>query len=413
MEHVSQYYDGVMQPILRGANVLYNRKARRHETSVAMHTLEDFQRCPIGTRRLVVIGCTGSGKSTLLNVLNGNHFLQSADDKTKSDYTWRWDGDPVFHASHGCRAVTRVTSYANLSFMGNPERRFVAVDTPGHDDTEGDSLESKASRDTLREQAADLHNKLKALDEVHTILVLHDQVSSNRLNPATYAILQMIDEKFGDGVWDNVVVAYSQCNSHAAAGWRTDIDAKRTALQKEIRRKIPGCEVDVPVITLGGGYPEGDYVARAEGGGDFEALWGIMSRAHPLSTAGLKPFEGAHWRQFELVVKRRDDAVARADAALGYAVVLVKFAILAMLLFWRSALLPTWLSVIFLNVPSTLLDEVLLVGGMVTLVGPSKCWYSAILCYEQHLATRLEGWGFPACGNGGTRDETFEAHADG
>ena len=393
MDQLSGTYDSAVQQVLHGARALYDRKARRHETSVAMHTLEDFRRCPLEPPRLVVIGCTGAGKSTLLNALDGNRFLQSAAEG-EGGYRWRWEHEPVFDARHGCRAVTRVTSYANLAFGGDPKRRFVAVDTPGHDDTEGDRLESQASRDALREQAADLHNKLKALGSIHTILVLHDQVSSNRLNPATYAILQMIDEKFGAQVWDHVAVAYSQCNPHSASGWRTDIDAKRAALQAEIRRKIPSCEVDVPVLTLGGGYPEQDYVAQAEGEGEFEPLWELLSRASPLSTAELRPFEGAQWRQFELLVKRKDDAVARADAAAGYVVVLLKFALMLMLLFWRSAVLPTWLSVLFLNVPSTLLDEALLLGGMVLLVGPSRCWYSAVLCYEHHVAPHVEEWGF-------------------
>lgn len=384
-----------MQQVLHGAKIVYNQKARRHDVSVPFNTLEDFQRCPLEPHRLVVIGCTGAGKSTLLNVLDGNRFLQSTEE-AKDGYRWWWENEPVFHASHGCRAVTKLTSYANMQFMGDAERPFVAVDTPGHDDTEGDRLESQESRDTLREQAADLHNKLKALDKVHTILVLHDNIISNRLNPATYAILQMVDEKFGGGdgnsVWDHVVVAYSQCNYHSSASWKTDIDAKRKALQEEIKRKIPNCKVDVPVLTLGGGYPEEDYVARAEGGDEFEELWDILSKAEPLSTAELRPFEGAQWRQFEMIVKRKDDAVARADAAAGYILVMLKFALLVMLLFWRTALLPTWLSLLFLNVPSTILDDVLIVGGAVLIAGPSKCWYSLLLFYDHHVSPHVEEW---------------------
>ena len=393
METYGEGYDTLMKHVLHHTTGFYNSKARRHEASVAMHTLEDFQRCPLEPPRLVVIGCTGAGKSTLLNVLDGNLFLQSGGASDAKGYQWRWREEPVFYASHGCRAVTKITSYANLFFMGDPGRPFVAIDTPGHDDTEGERLESKESRDTLREQAADLHNKLKAIGKVHTILVLHDNVVSNRLNPATYAVLQMVDEKFGSTVWDHVVVGYSQCNAHLAEGWMTDIDKKRSELQAEIRRKIPGCEVDVPILTLGGGYPEADYVAQAEGGAEFDELWSILDNAEPLMTDELKPFEGAQWRQFEMLVKRKDDAVARADAAAGYMVVLFKFGVLLMLLFWRSALLSTWLSILFLNVPSTVLDEAIIFGGMVTMIGPSKCWYSLLLCYEQHAAPYLGEWG--------------------
>ena len=49
--------------------------------------------------------------------------------------------------------------------------------------------------------------------------MIHNDVHSNRLNPATYTILKMIGEKFaatGDGhsVWHHVIVGYSKCNAH-------------------------------------------------------------------------------------------------------------------------------------------------------------------------------------------------------
>ena len=52
--------------------------------------------------------------------------------------------------------------------------------------------------------------------KVNAILVLHNDVHSNRLNPATYTILKMVAEKFaaaGDGgdVWKHVVLAYAKC----------------------------------------------------------------------------------------------------------------------------------------------------------------------------------------------------------
>ena len=53
------------------------------------------------------------------------------------------------------------------------------------------AVDSQAARDARGEIAADLHNKLKALGHVHAILVLHNDVVSNRLNPATYQILKV------------------------------------------------------------------------------------------------------------------------------------------------------------------------------------------------------------------------------
>ena len=48
------------------------------------------------------------------------------------------------------------------------------------------------SRDKLGELAADLHNKLKAMERVDAIIVIHNDPISNRLNPATFTILQVL-----------------------------------------------------------------------------------------------------------------------------------------------------------------------------------------------------------------------------
>ena len=67
--------------------------------------------------------------------------------------------------------------------------------------------------------AADLHNKLRALGHIHAIVVIHNDVHSNRLNPATYTILKMVGEKFaaaGDGgaVWNHVVCIHIYISIH-------------------------------------------------------------------------------------------------------------------------------------------------------------------------------------------------------
>lgn len=130
-------------------------------------------------------------------------------------------------------------------------------------------------------------SQLKALGHVHAILVLHNDVLSNRLNPATYQILKMVDEKFskasvcaglhggldahrfaillhenhtmqyvfcvfassvasmfsllapqqaGTSVWEHVIVGYSKCNSHETS-WRSGLEKKRKELCQAIQEK--------------------------------------------------------------------------------------------------------------------------------------------------------------------------------
>lgn len=366
---------------------VFDHEARRTDKNTVFKTIEDFRRCPLGYPRMVVLGCTGAGKSTLLNVLAGNRFVQAA------NFAWRFTDPVLFRATHGCAAVTKAACYAAVDWFGDADRPLVIVDTPGHDDTEGKQLESKQSRDALREQAADLHNKLQALGSVNVILVLHSHVSSNRLNPATYMLLRMVQEKFGSSVWEHVVMGYSQCNQHLEAGWRADLPRKCAELQAEVREQIPECKVNVPVLAIGGGVMEDDYLTQPEFEDDFVRLWELVSITGPIDTSNIRPFEGAHWKQYERVVQRRDEAVARADAAVVYLSVLFKFGAFGLFLMWRSMLLPTWMSVLLMNVPSTIFDELLLAGLLVVLIGPTKFRYSSLFFYEQWISPHVHGMG--------------------
>lgn len=350
----------------------------RAKPNTRMVTTEDFQRCDESLKRVVVLGCTGAGKSTLLNVISGNEILQTDD----GSWVWNNDDDVVFTSAHGCQAVTKTTALAHVDFLGDSDRPLIVVDTPGHNDTEGNEIGDVGSRAVLREQSADLHAKLKALRNVHLVLILHDQIGSNRLNPATYTILKMLDEKFSaaaaDGnIWNHVAVAYSRCNHHDST-WKGDLSSKIGDLCREIRRQIPNCTVDVPVLTLGGGYPLDDPDARAADRRDFEKLWKLIQKAEPISTAELRPFDGADWAQFEEVVQRRDEAVARTAAAMDAFPVAFQIITCVILLMWRDAM-PTSMSLLMFNLPFTIIDEFILVAILICVIGPQKVYYTSEL----------------------------------
>ena len=95
-----------------------------------------------------------------------------------------------------------------------------------------------------------------------------------------------------------------------------------------IRTSFPHCEVDVPVIALGGVTVEG---AQSKEGGtprrsprglerhgaksDFDVLWEILQTVTPLDTQRLQPFDGAAWEQYEAVINERDEVRAQMNAA--------------------------------------------------------------------------------------------------
>merc|ERR1712061_680894 len=118
----------------------------------------------------------------------------------KRCYSWS-DGEDVlvFHTTSSTKSVTKFTSFANLNYLGNPDMPFTCIDTPGHDDTDPDML---------TEQATDLHLKLQNMHHVNAILVLHKDFESNRLDPATFELLNKVSTLFehsGRNVWDHVI----------------------------------------------------------------------------------------------------------------------------------------------------------------------------------------------------------------
>lgn len=362
----------------------YINTARRNTFDHLYSTLEDFARTDPGRRRLVVIGCTGAGKSTLLNVLSGWRFVQTKE----NDFEYQWqhmpapEGSdepplpPLFESVASSESVTKITSFANVHMCGDPERELIVVDTPGHDDSAGCNLEDQEGRDTLAKLAADLHNKLKALGHVHAILVLHNDVVSNRLNPATYQILKMVDEKFskaGTSVWRHVVVGYSKCNAHETT-WRAGLEAKRKALREAIKAKVPNCDVDLPILVLGGGEIEPAPPSQDESSG-VEQLWQFVASRKKLDTSRLMPFEGVDVK-IQKLIEERDQAAAQAKAAIIYIAVVLKLVCVLALLFWRHMMLPAWLSMLLLNLPG-LYDELAIVAGVVYWIGPQDVLFSA------------------------------------
>ena len=381
-----------LKRVLTDTTLGYLNSSKRTAKDTLFSTLEDFTRADPTKKRLVVIGCTGSGKSTLLNLLGGWRFVQSKD----NDYQYVWqpkgDGDaakpPLFEAAASSDSVTKKSSFANVEFRGERSREIVVVDTPGHDDPAGCEIDSQEARDVLGAIAADLHNKLKALGHVHTLLVLHNEVHSNRLNPATYQMLKMVDEKFklaGTSVWEHVVVGYSKCNTHETS-WRSGLDGKKKNLQASIREKIAGCEVDVPVLALGGAEIDPPPPSHDEVDG-LEKLWEFINESEALDTSQLQPFEGADVK-WQKMIDARDEAEARAKAALICVPLLIKLFILSTCLFWRH-MLPMWHSIFLLNMPG-LVDECAILALFVYWVGPQDTLYSLKHAYTMWIGPRVE-----------------------
>jgi hypothetical protein len=391
---------------IQGAKDLIKNK----EVNNLYITNEDFGRTDETLPRVLVLGCLGSGKSTLLNKMAGFR-LHCVEGEGEDEDEFVWDNDkdkdddkPLFESNSNVDSVTKYTSFANVHFLGDSEKPVILVDTPGHDHPESSHMDLKLSRQSLAENAADLYEKLKRMGHLNTILVMHNDVHSNRLNPATYTLLQKIDEMFSsypndendtnDTIWNHVVIAYSKCDSDSR-GWRCNLSNKKQQLQKEIRKRFPTCQVDVPVLTLSGVNFKTDVDKKTKprtrtkinrekviNDSELEAFYQIVNNSNAFSTSNIQKFKGLDVR-LEQFIQTRDLEQRLNNARLCFNVVMFQIVMLLFCLLIRNMITP------FLNI-NGMMDELLIFMGFVYLVGPVKCSDWSMIAWKDYITPKLK-----------------------
>ena len=79
----------------------------------------------------------------------------------------------------------------------------------------------------------------------------------------------------------------------------------------------------MPIIALGGGEIEPAPPSMGEPDG-LEKLWDFIASSGPLDTSDLQPFEGDA-EKWQKLIDEKDEAEAKAKAALIYAAIMVKY----------------------------------------------------------------------------------------
>jgi hypothetical protein len=297
---------------------------------------------------------------------------------------FQWESQSfIFDAGHSTGSVTKKTCFANMNFLGDKHRPFILVDTPGHDDPDSADLETKKARGVLMEHAADLYLKLKMMKHVNLILIMHNDVHSNRINPATLELLKKVGEMFQgseSSVWNHVALAYTKCDADSVA-WRDQISQKKCEMQSAIRSKFPACteQARLPIFALSGVSVEGsgtDLLKR-----NFESLWQEFSALPALSTECVRKFEGLDVK-LERIIKCRDNAIRVAEARKEFQAVLFNLVLLVVSLLFRSLCLPCT------HVPGVL-DELLLVGVLVYCMGVCRVADWGAVCWDDHVLPAL------------------------
>jgi hypothetical protein len=328
---------------------------------------EDFSRMVPGLKRMMVIGTTGAGKSTLGNKLAGFRYEWV---EAENKHEWTCDRqDLLFLCKAGAKSVTLDTSYANMNYLGDAARKFIYIDTPGHNDTGDDGL--------LAQQATDMHVKLKNMDCINAILVLVSE-PSGRFAPATQELLAKLETMFSQAnrdVWRHVIIGFSRCDP-ADRGWRTDLQVKIEELQAEVRRRFPNCQVNIPVIPLSGADEPGQDISQEH---NFERLWDFLQKSPDLLTANLQEFEGLNMK-LRRVVKERDALQRLNDMRKNFLPVACNVILGLMCLYMRPD---------FLNL-SGMIDELFITACGVYSMGPVKMYDFLVVSWGDHLLPWLD-----------------------
>lgn len=370
-------YDFDINKIIYTAEKMSSNIISKTDFNIIYNTNNDFSRMDPTKKRLLVLGCSGSGKSTLLNRLAG-YQLSWNDEGTKLI----WMKQPPFVSTHGTSSITKTTCYANIK---TPESSYfenlVVIDTVGHDDPDISDISKNNNRNKLSEQAGDLYEKLKRIGHLNTIMVLHNDITSNRLNAATFTLLEKINQMFyksDKNIWEHVIIVYSKCDTDTI-GWKDDLEKKKLDLQKEIKNKFPECKTDIPIFTLSGLDTPTDNI---ESSLELNSLYNFINNSCDYPTDKIIKFEGLH-NKLEKIIKEKDYYCRISSARQDFITLTFYFVIFTTLLCLRNIFLP------FLDL-NTSFDELIFLSILIYIIGPIKFIDWLFVCWDDHIIPFLK-----------------------
>jgi len=225
--------------------------------------------------RILILGETGVGKSSVANILLGR--ARDYDDNERE----------CFNVGHESSSKTKHTCAEKGKWKGDLDPVTV-IDTPGFGDTTNDDVFS-----TDFNHVKNLVKFLKKETPCITTFLICIEGDNLRIKTGLRVMLVQLENIFGEGFWDNVVLEFTKYKfSQDAIDDRADSPLKsedgRKSEMNKLLKKYFELKKDLPAVFIDTYYKKSHPGSKAKFDDYLTKLWNLADGMTPYNVTDIK-----------------------------------------------------------------------------------------------------------------------------